>query len=93
MNFVLGFVAGVAAAAGGLWGYSKHLRKAGVIMELKDAIKEMAAGGDLIYVPDRFPIAASEEKNKWYVDVDQIRLVVEDGELVGWYDPSGELEA
>lgn len=93
MNFVLGFVAGVAAAAGGLWGYSKHLQKTGMVMELEDVIKEMAEGGDLIYVPEHFPIAASEEKNKWYVDVDQIRLVVEDGELVGWYDPSGELEA
>ena len=85
MNFVLGFVAGVAVAAGGLWVYGKYLQKTGMVMELEDVIKEMAEGGDLIYVPERFPIVASEEKNKWYVDVDQIRLVIEDGELVGWY--------
>ena len=93
MSFVFGFVAGAAAVVVGTGVWMKHLEKTGQVMDLEDAIKEMSEDGDLIYVPEHFPIVASEEANKWYVEVDQIRLVVEDGELVGWYDPSGELEA
>ena len=26
---------------------------------------------------------------KYYLEIDKIRLVYEDGELVGWYSPSG----
>lgn len=29
----------------------------------------------------------NEETNHYYVDLDQIRLVFEDGKLVGWYRP------
>lgn len=93
MSFVLGFVAGAVAVVVGTGAWMKHLEKTGQVMDLEDVIKEMTDGGDLIYVPERFPIVASEEANKWYVEVDQIRLVIEDGELVGWYDPSGELGA
>lgn len=93
MSFVFGFVAGATALAVGVGAWMKHLEKTGQMMDLEDVIKEMSEGGDLIYVPEHFPIVASEEANKWYVEVDQIRLVIEDGELVGWYDQTGELEA
>lgn len=29
----------------------------------------------------------TENPNRIYVDFDKVRLVVEDNELVGWYDP------
>lgn len=93
MSFVFGVVAGAVAVVAGTDVWMKHLEKTGQVMNLEDAIKEMSEGRYMIYVPEHFPIVASEEANKWYVEVDQIRLVIEDGELVGWYDPSGELEA
>ena len=27
------------------------------------------------------------DERKYYIDIDQIRLIYEDGELVGWYRP------
>lgn len=27
-------------------------------------------------------------ENKYYYEFDGIRLIIEDGELVGWYDPN-----
>lgn len=29
-------------------------------------------------------------ERKYYIEIDKIRLVYEDGELVGWYRPEGE---
>lgn len=29
---------------------------------------------------------------KYYVEIDKLRLVYEDGELVGWYNPEGPEE-
>lgn len=29
----------------------------------------------------------TDDPNRIYVDFDKVRLVVEDNELVGWYDP------
>ena len=30
-----------------------------------------------------------EDTGHWYQDIDGIRLVYEDGEIVGWYRPDG----
>ena len=30
-----------------------------------------------------------EEEGRTYIEVDTIRLVVEDGDIVGWYAPAG----
>lgn len=38
--------------------------------------------GEKIIVNDR----------KFYVEIDKLRLVYEDGELVGWYNPTQEVE-
>lgn len=37
-------------------------------------------------------VEAVEKPHGYYVDVDNIRLVIEGGEIVGWYAPDG-LEA
>lgn len=29
-------------------------------------------------------------KRKYYIEIDKIRLIYEDGELVGWYRPGGD---
>ena len=34
-------------------------------------------------------VEAVEKPHGYYVDVDNIRLVVEGGEIVGWYAPNG----
>lgn len=31
------------------------------------------------------------DERKYYIEIDQIRLIYEDGELIGWYRP-GEAE-
>jgi hypothetical protein len=31
-------------------------------------------------------------ERKYYIEIDKIRLVYEDGELVGWYKPEGECD-
>lgn len=31
-----------------------------------------------------------EEEGRTYIEVDTIRLVVEDGDIVGWYAPAGQ---
>jgi hypothetical protein len=28
-------------------------------------------------------------ERKYYIEIDRIRLIYEDGELVGWYSPDG----
>ena len=37
-------------------------------------------------------VDAVKKDRGYYVDVDSIRLVIEDGQIVGWYAPNG-LEA
>lgn len=92
MKLVLGFVAGVAAALGVASLVVKRWEKNGQIMDLEELIDEMATKGALVHIPDRFPIVLAEYEDKAYIEVDNIRLIVEDGELIGWYNP-GELEA
>lgn len=92
MKLVLGFVAGVAAAIGAASFVVKRWEKNGQIMDLEELIEEMATKGALVHIPDHFPIVPTEEENKVYIEVDNLRLVVEDGELVGWYN-AGDLEA
>ena len=29
----------------------------------------------------------TDVEHRWYIEIDQIRLIYEDGELVGWYRP------
>lgn len=92
MSFVFGFVAGAVAVVVGTGAWMKHLEKTGQVMDLETLIGEMTMEGALVHIPERFPIVPTEEEHKVYVEVDNIRLVIEDGELVGWYDPSGELK-
>lgn len=96
MSFVTGMIAGVVLTIGGVWAYTTYLDKTGQLMDFEDVVQACAKhlNGRVVVIPDHFPIYVDEEQDdKHYIDVDQIRLVVEDGELVGWYDPSGELEA
>ena len=81
MIFAFGFAVGAAVVVCGMGAYFKHLYRNGSMLEC-DA-------DCLIYVPNHFPIYMDEEdENKTYVDVDKIRLVIEDGQLVGWYQPA-----
>lgn len=29
----------------------------------------------------------TDVEHRWYIEIDQIRLIFEEGELVGWYRP------
>lgn len=45
---------------------------------------------DLVYLASKFPhifIQSCEDRNKFYMETDGIRVIIEDGKATGWYKP------
>lgn len=88
MNFIIGMITGAALTVGGAWVCAKYLDKTGQLMEFEEIMKASAEhlGGQAVLIPNHFPVLLDEEvPGKKYIEVDKIRLVVEDDKLVGWY--------
>lgn len=85
MQFLLGMTIGALSGVCLL-----HILSAFIVRCVTDAseyVETQKRNGKLIAVPHNLSIIPADDRTS-YIEMDKIRLVIEDGELAGWYDPT-----